>query len=40
LGGDPERSLPKPLLNIGYTVIDPGRYQVMNNDFSQPACRL
>lgn len=32
--GDPELGLPKPLLDRGYTVIDPGRYQVMNNDFS------
>lgn len=32
--GDPELGLPKPLLERGYTVIDPGRYQVMNNDFS------
>lgn len=32
--GDPELGLPKPLAARGYTVIDPGRYQVMNNDFS------
>ncbi len=32
--GDPERGFPKPLADRGYTVIDPGRYQVMNNDFS------
>lgn len=32
--GDPVLGLPKPLLDRGYTVIDPGRYQVMNNDFS------
>ena len=32
--GDPELGLPKPLADRGYTVIDPGRYQVMNNDFS------
>lgn len=32
--GDPEHGLPKPLADRGYTVIDPGRYQVMNNDFS------
>lgn len=32
--GDAELGLPKPLAARGYTVIDPGRYQVMNNDFS------
>lgn len=32
--GDPELGLPKPLAARGYNVIDPGRYQVMNNDFS------
>lgn len=32
--GDPELGLPKPLAARGYSVIDPGRYQVMNNDFS------
>ena len=32
--GDPNLGLPKPLLERGYTVIDPGRYQLMNNDFS------
>jgi branched-chain amino acid transport system substrate-binding protein len=32
--GDPELGLPKPLKARGYNVIDPGRYQVMNNDFS------
>lgn len=32
--GDPVNGLPKPLADRGYTVIDPGRYQVMNNDFS------
>jgi branched-chain amino acid transport system substrate-binding protein len=32
--GDPNLGLPKPLAARGYTIIDPGRYQVMNNDFS------
>ena len=32
--GDPELGLPKPLAARGYSVIDPGRYQVMNNDFT------
>lgn len=32
--GDPELGLPKPLAARGYKVIDPGRYQVMNNDFT------
>ncbi len=32
--GDPELGLPKPLAARGYNTIDPGRYQVMNNDFS------
>lgn len=32
--GDPEHGLPKPLAERGYAVVDPGRYQVMNNDFS------
>ena len=32
--GDPELGLPKPLAARGYNVIDPGRYQVMNNDFT------
>jgi branched-chain amino acid transport system substrate-binding protein len=32
--GDPELGLPGPLAARGYNVIDPGRYQVMNNDFS------
>ncbi len=32
--GDPELGLPKPLAARGYEVIDPGRYQVMNNDFT------
>jgi branched-chain amino acid transport system substrate-binding protein len=32
--GDPKLGFPAPLAERGYTVIDPGRYQVMNNDFS------
>src|ERR1700687_5801401 len=32
--GDAERGLPKPLAAAGYKLHDPGRYQVMNNDFS------
>lgn len=32
--GDPEIGLPKPLAARGYNVIDPGRFQLMNNDFS------
>lgn len=32
--GDPDRGLAKPLAAAGYDLLDPGRYQVMNNDFS------
>jgi branched-chain amino acid transport system substrate-binding protein len=32
--GDKELGFPKPLSQAGYTLLDPGRYQVMNNDFS------
>jgi len=32
--GDPQRGLPPDLAKAGYKLIDPGRYQVMNNDFS------
>jgi len=32
--GDPNLGLPKPLAAAGYELVDPGRYQVMNNDFS------
>jgi len=32
--GDPERGLPKPLAAAGYKLIDPGRYQPLNDDFS------
>jgi branched-chain amino acid transport system substrate-binding protein len=32
--GDLERGLPKPLAAAGYRLIDPGRYQPVNNDFT------
>lgn len=32
--GDAKLGLPPPLAQAGYKLIDPGRYQVMNNDFS------
>lgn len=32
--GDAELGLPKPLAAAGYNLIDPGRYEPMNNDFS------
>jgi branched-chain amino acid transport system substrate-binding protein len=32
--GDPKRGLPPALAQGGYTLHDPGRYQVMNNDFT------
>ena len=32
--GDPQRGLPPALTKAGYKLIDPGRYQVMNNDFT------
>src|ERR1700726_565610 len=32
--GDPQRGLPPALSKAGYKLIDPGRYQVMNNDFT------
>jgi branched-chain amino acid transport system substrate-binding protein len=32
--GDAERGLPKPLAAAGYRLIDPGRYQPVNNDFT------
>jgi branched-chain amino acid transport system substrate-binding protein len=31
---DPQRGLPPALTKAGYKLIDPGRYQVMNNDFT------
>ena len=32
--GDPELGFPKPLADAGYTLTDPGRYQPLNDDFS------
>jgi branched-chain amino acid transport system substrate-binding protein len=32
--GDPELGLPKPLAAAGYTLVDPGRYQPLTEDFS------
>jgi branched-chain amino acid transport system substrate-binding protein len=32
--GDPKLGLPPALARAGYKLIDPGRYQVMNNDFT------
>src|SRR5580692_6034750 len=32
--GDPQRGLPPDLTKAGYKLLDPGRYQVMNNDFT------
>ncbi|UIJ83200.1 ABC transporter substrate-binding protein [Rhizobium leguminosarum] len=32
--GDPKVGLPPALADAGYSLVDPGRYQVMNNDFS------
>ena len=32
--GDSERGFPKPLQAAGYRLIDPGRYQPVNNDFT------
>ena len=32
--GDPERGFSKPLAGAGYKLLDPGRYQPLNNDFS------
>jgi branched-chain amino acid transport system substrate-binding protein len=32
--GDPKLGFPKPLAAEGFKLIDPGRYQNMNNDFS------
>jgi branched-chain amino acid transport system substrate-binding protein len=32
--GDPELGLPKPLAAAGYTLVDPGRYQPLTDDFS------
>src|SRR5712671_5524675 len=32
--GDPERGFAKPLAGAGFRLIDPGRYQPVNNDFT------
>jgi branched-chain amino acid transport system substrate-binding protein len=32
--GDPERGFAKPLAAAGYRLVDPGRYQPVNNDFT------
>jgi branched-chain amino acid transport system substrate-binding protein len=32
--GDPKLGFPKPLANMGFTLIDPGRYQNLTQDFS------
>ena len=32
--GDPELGFPKPLMEAGYSLTDPGRYQPLNDDFS------
>src|SRR5437588_5457275 len=32
--GDPQRGLPPATSAAGYKLLDPGRYQVMNNDFT------
>jgi len=32
--GDPELGFPKPLSEAGYSLTDPGRYQPVNDDFS------
>ena len=38
--GDPQRGLPPALAQAGYTLVDPGRYQVMNNDFTSQITRF
>jgi branched-chain amino acid transport system substrate-binding protein len=38
--GDPKLGLPPALTQAGYKVIDPGRYQVMNNDFTSQITRF
>lgn len=32
--GDPELGFPKPLAEAGFDLVDPGRYQPLNDDFS------
>jgi branched-chain amino acid transport system substrate-binding protein len=38
--GDPQRGMPPALVEAGYRLIDPGRYQVMNNDFTSQITRF
>ena len=38
--GDPQRGLPPALAQAGCRLIDPGRYQVMNNDFTSQITRF
>jgi branched-chain amino acid transport system substrate-binding protein len=38
--GDPQRGLPPALARAGYRLVDPGRYQVMNNDFTSQITRF
>jgi branched-chain amino acid transport system substrate-binding protein len=38
--GNPQRGLPPALAQAGYRFIDPGRYQVMNNDFTSQITRF
>ena len=38
--GDPRRGLPPALARAGYVLVDPGRYQVMNNDFTSQITRF
>jgi len=38
--GDPQRGLPPTLARASYRLIDPGRYQVMNNDFTSQITRF
>ena len=38
--GDPQRGLPPALSQAGYRLIDPGRYQVINNDFTSQITRF
>jgi branched-chain amino acid transport system substrate-binding protein len=38
--GDSQRGMPPALAQAGYRLIDPGRYQVMNNDFTSQITRF
>src|SRR5690242_1243803 len=38
--GDPQRGMPPALAQAGYRLVDPGRYQVMNNDFTSQITRF